>query len=134
MSEENDKQQLEGGAYEVIQARLQKQSLDLRERLDNLNAERKNIFGAVEAALVSTERVTTEHNCTPRDLISIGNNRFVFAYNIQFGLKTTTDIQDVFAAYEYDVEEHTFSPLPIDEVLIGDEFLSDFKYLSLIHI
>ena len=129
MSEENDKQQLEGGAYEVIQARLQKQSVDLRERLDNLNAERKNIFGAVEAALVSTERVTTEHNCTPRDLISIGNNRFLFAYNIQFGLKTTTDIQDVFAAYEYDVEEHTFSPLPIDEVLIGDEFLSDFKYL-----
>ncbi len=129
MSEEKDKQQLEGGAYEVIQSRLQKQSADLRARLDILNAERKDIFGAVEAALVSTERVTTEHNCTPRDLISIGNNRFLFAYNIQFGLKTTTDVQDVFAAYEYDVEEHTFSPLAINEVLVGDEFSDDFKYL-----
>ena len=129
MSEETDKQQLEGGAYEVIQARLQKQSVDLRERLDKLNTERKDIFGAVEAALVSNERVTTEHNCTPRDLISIGNNRFLFAYNIQFGLKTTTDIKDVFAAYEYDVESHTFSPLAIEEVLVGDLFLDDFKYL-----
>ncbi|MGJ8657664.1 MAG: DNA repair ATPase [Akkermansiaceae bacterium] len=129
MSEENNKQQLEGGAYEVIQARLQKQAGDLRGRLDTLNEERKSIFGAVEAALVSTERVTTEHNCTPRDLISIGNNRFIFGYNIQFGLKTTTDISDVFAAYDYDPVEHTFSQVPIESVLSDGAFGEDFQYL-----
>ncbi|MFT5633046.1 MAG: hypothetical protein ACI9SQ_000758 [Rubritalea sp.] len=129
MSEETNNQQLEGGAYEVIQARLQKQAVDLRGRLDTLNTERKAIFGAVEAALVSTERVTTEHNCTPRDLMSIGNNRFIFGYNIQFGLKTTTDIKDVFAAYQYDPESHTFSQIPIDSVLNATAFNEDFKYL-----
>lgn len=129
MSEENNNQQLEGGAYEVIQARLQKQAVDLRGRLDILNTERKAIFGAVEAALVSNERVTTEHNCTPRDLMSIGNNRFIFGYNIQFGLKTTTDIKDVFAAYQYDPETHTFSQIPIDSVLNDAAFTEDFQYL-----
>ncbi|MFT5904658.1 MAG: hypothetical protein ACI9E1_000243, partial [Cryomorphaceae bacterium] len=129
MSEENNNQQLEGGAYEVIQARLQKQAVDLRGRLDTLNADRKEIFGAVEAALVSNERVTTEHNCTPRDLMSIGNNRFIFGYNIQFGLKTTTDIKDVFAAYQYDPETHTFSQIPIESVLNDAAFTEDFQYL-----
>ncbi len=129
MSEENSKQQLEGGAYEVIQARLQKQAADLRLRLDALNADRKAIFGAVEAALVSTERVTTEHNCIPRDLIAIGQNRFIFGYNIQFGLKTTTDIKDVFAAYQYDPVAHTFSQIPIESLLDSSVFAEDFKYL-----
>jgi hypothetical protein len=129
MSEENNNQQLEGGAYEVIQARLQKQAVDLRGRLDTLNTERKAIFGAVEAALVSTERVTTEHNCTPRGLISIGNNRFIFGYNIQFGLKTTTDIKDVFAVYQYDPEEHTFTLIPVESVLDDSAFNEDFQYL-----
>ena len=31
----NNNQQLEGGAYEVIQARLQKQAIDLRDRLED---------------------------------------------------------------------------------------------------
>ncbi len=129
MPEETNNQQLEGGAYEVIQARMQKQALDLRGRLDTLNAERKDIFGAVEAALVSTERVTTEHNCVPRDLISIGNNRFIFGYNIQFGLKTTTDIKDVFTAYEYDPVAHTFAQISIESVLADSAFTEDFNYL-----
>ena len=129
MSEENDKQQLEGGAYEVIQARLQKQAGELRGRLETLNEERKSIFGAVEAALVATERVTTEHNCTPRDLISIGNNRFIFGYNIQFGLKTTTEISDVFAAYDYDSVSHEFTKIPIESVLLDTAFNEDFQYL-----
>lgn len=127
MSEEN--KQLEGGAYEVIRARLEKQSLELRSRLDVLNEERKTIFGAVESSLVSTERVTTEHNCVPRDLVAIGNNRFLFGYNIQFGLKLTTDLADVFAVYQYDPIDHTFSKLSIDEVIDDNEFSTDFAYL-----
>ncbi len=122
-------QKLEGGAYEVIRARLDKQGGELRSRLDDLNHERKEIFGAVEASLISTQRVTTEHNCVPRDLIAIGNNRFLFGYNIQFGLKQTTEIRDVIAAYQYDPSDHTFHSLDIEEVLASSEFTEDFAYL-----
>jgi hypothetical protein len=61
--------------------------------------------------------VSTEHSCVPRDIIAIGHNRFLFGYNIQFGLKATTSIEDVFNVYDYDQESHTFSPVPVEEVL-----------------
>ena len=125
----SDTEQLEGGSYEVIRARLEKHGEDLRRRLGILNEARKEIFGAVETSLVATERVTTDHNCVPRDLIAVGGNRFLFGYNIQFGLKQTTEISDVFAAYEYDPESHTFHVLPVAEVLSDSNFSDDFKYL-----
>jgi len=50
MEEEN--QQLEGGAYEVIRARLDTQAIELRQKLEQLNVERKEIFGAVEKTLL----------------------------------------------------------------------------------
>ena len=125
----SEAEQLEGGSYEVIRARLEKHGEDLRRRLGLLNEARKDIFGAVEASLVATERVTTDHNCVPRDIIAVGGNRFLFGYNIQFGLKQTTEISDVFAAYEYDPEEHLFHSIAIEEVLSNGNFSDDFKYL-----
>lgn len=122
-------EQLEGGSYEIIRGRLQKHGAELRTRLNQLNDSRKDIFGSVETALVATERVTTEHNCVPRDLIAVGGNRFLFGYNIQFGLKQTTDLSDVFAAYEYDPESHVFHSLPISDILMDASFADDFKYL-----
>ena len=120
---------LEGGAYEVIRARLQRHEALLRQRLDELNAERKAVFGAIEPCLLGTERITTEHNCVPRDMIAIGGGNFLFGYNIQFGLKQTTDIGDVFAAYAYDPTGHTFSPLPVASILTDKQFADDFGYL-----
>ena len=127
--EDKKKEQLEGGAYEVIRARLEKGGADLQARLAALNEKRHGVFGAVETELVATERVTTEHNCVPRDLVAIRHNRFLFGYNIQFGLKATTSIEDVFAAYDFEPESHTFTPLPVEEVLSDPSFLDDFKYL-----
>ena len=130
MSEENPKpDQLEGGAYEVIRARLEKHGQTLREKLDQLNGERLAVFGGVETALLGTERVTTEHNCVARDLVAVGKHRFLFGYNIQFGLKQTTDIQDVFSAYQYDPETRVFSVLPVTEILDDPRFVEDFNYL-----
>ena len=43
-----EKQQLEGGAYEVIRDRLSRHGAELRDRLESLNAERKALFGVVE--------------------------------------------------------------------------------------
>ncbi|MCP5548021.1 MAG: DNA repair ATPase [Akkermansiaceae bacterium] len=121
--------QLEGGAYEVIRARLEKHGQTLREKLDHLNSERLAVFGGVETALLGTERVTTEHNCVARDLVTVGKRRFLFGYNIQFGLKQTTDVQDVFSAYDYNPETRAFSSVPVSEVLDDPRFLADFADL-----
>jgi len=124
-----DLKQLEGGAYEVIRARLEKHANDLRERMDRLNAERLDVFGGMETKLLATERVATEHNCQARDLVAIGPNRFLFGYNIQFGLKQTTDVRDVFAVYDFNAETKTFVAVA-DDVVLGDpRFIEDFRYI-----
>ena len=125
--------QLEGGAYEVIRARLDKHAVVLRERLDALNADRRDLFGAVESALIGKEGITTKHNCVPRDMVAIGKGRFIFGYNIQFGLKQTTDICDVFDVYDYHRSSHTFTKVEPTSVLTGQAgsgtFAEDFGYL-----
>ncbi|MBK1829906.1 DNA repair ATPase [Verrucomicrobiaceae bacterium R5-34] len=124
----SDQQQLEGGAYEVIRGRMEKHGGVLQERIDSLNTARKDIFGAVDPALIATERVSTEHNCVSRDMVSIGANRFLFGYNIQFGLKQTTDPADVFACYDFEPDSHTFTKVDLSTVLGGD-FPEDFHYV-----
>ena len=62
-------------------------------------------LGTSKPKLISTERVTTEHNCIPRDLVSIGDE-FLFGYNVQFGLKTEIGLSDVFSAYRF--SDHQF--------------------------
>jgi len=115
--------QLEGGTYEIIRNRLTGHAKELRSRLDQLNAARKEVFGSIETKLLSTERITTDHNCVPRDMVSIGN-RFIFGYNVHLGLKIETDLSDVFSIYEF--RENTFHRLELD--LISDErFQKDFK-------
>ena len=123
----SDQQQLEGGTYEVIRGRMEKHGSVLRERIEQLNAARKDIFGAVDPALIATERVSTEHNCVPRDMVSIGENRFLFGYNIQFGLKKTTDLSDVFDIYDYDPESHFFSRADLTGVF-GSDFADLMKW------
>ncbi|CAN5252532.1 DNA repair ATPase [soil metagenome] len=119
---------LTGGAYEVIRKRLDGHAADLRARIAALNAERQDVFGAIETKLVATERVTTEHSCTPRDMVSIGGGRFIFGYNVQLGLKTTTEPSDVFSVYQYERDTNTFIPADLD-VDGRDRFLDDFEYL-----
>ena len=117
--------QLAAGTYEVLRNRLRDASADLRTRLTNLNELRAEVFGNIETVLLSTERVTTDHNCTPRDLVAVGD-QFIFGYNVQFGLKSEIDLADVFSAYEF--REHAFHAQNLD--VIGDErFVSDFHEL-----
>ena len=63
---------LEGGTYEIIRSRLQKQAADLRGRLDQLNAARKTVFGAIETQLIANDRIHTQNYCTARDITAIG--------------------------------------------------------------
>ena len=126
--EEGAIRQLEGGAYEIIRGRLDSHGSELRKRLGALNTDRQAVFGAIEPQLIATERVTTRNNCTPRDMVSIGGEKFVFGYNVQIGLKSITELSDVLAIYEYDPETHNFSESGFDTIE-GDDFETDFKYL-----
>ena len=116
---------LESSTYEIIRNRLVNCGKELRSRLDQLNDARKDVFGSIDTALLTTERITTDHNCVARDLLAIGN-RILLGYNVHFGLKSVTDLQDVFAVYRHD--EQTFHAEPLD--LIHDEaFEKDFQDL-----
>ena len=117
--------QLTAGTYEVLRHRLRDAAGDLRQRLKRLNDERSEVFGNVETRLLATERVTTEHNCVPRDLISVGD-RFLFGYNVQFGLKTDIQLEDVFSIYRF--QDHQFHSEPL-ELIRDTKFDSDFHEL-----
>jgi ATPase involved in DNA repair/ATPase family associated with various cellular activities (AAA) len=121
-------QQLEGGAYEVIRARLDQHAAVLRERVDALNADRHEVFGAIATELLSTGHVGTAHNCVPRDITGIGNDLYLLGYNIQFGLKQTTDPADVFALCRLDAERN-FHPEELSTVLGDPAFNEDFQTL-----
>ncbi len=117
--------QLATGTYEVLRNRIRDAAGQLRERLKKLNAQRADVFGNIETRLVTTERVTTEHNCVPRDLTSVGD-RFLFGYNVQFGLKLETHVRDVFSVYRF--ADHQFHAETLD-LIDDDRFVSDFGEL-----
>lgn len=114
--------QLESSTYEIIQNRLRHSSQAMRERVEKLNDARRDVFGSIETRLLSTERITTDNNCVPRDMVAIGN-RFIFGFNVHLGLRSETNVADVFAIHRFD--EHSFHADSLD--LISDStFLNDF--------
>ncbi|MCA9078901.1 MAG: DNA repair ATPase [Planctomycetaceae bacterium] len=117
--------QLEGGTYEILRQRLATHASDLRDRLDQLNEQRKSVFGSIDLRLLTTERITTDHNCVPRDMVAIGH-RLLFGYNVHFGLKTERNIEDVFAIYRYDETERQLHVDGLD-LLRDERFLKDFQ-------
>jgi hypothetical protein len=119
---------LESSTYEIIRNRLENSGKDLRTRLDKLNEARKEVFGSIDTALLSTERITTEHNCVARDMVAIGN-RFLFGYNVHLGLKTEMELSDVFAVYSFAEQTfHTESLELFDDSAFAKDFKDLFKY------
>lgn len=117
--------QLQGGTYEVIRNRLQNLSKDLLDRLEKLNSLRKEVFGAIDTRLISSERITTDNNCVPRDMVPIGDY-FIFGYNVFVGLRTETTLKDVFSIYHW--HDRTMIPCQL-EMLRDAAFEADFKNL-----
>lgn len=118
--------QLEGGTYEVLRNRLDQRAGELEKRLDQLNAERQRLFGAVPFELRATERIATENNCTPRDMVAIGPELFLFGFNVHIGLRAQTAPKDVFAAHRF--RDGTLHEESLE--FIGDrDFESDFATL-----
>ncbi len=117
--------QLESGTYEILRSRLKGHGTELRARLQRLNEDRKQVFGSVDFRLLATDRVTTAHNCVPRDMVAVGS-RFLFGYNVHFGLKSERHIADVFACYAFHPDSHTFQEVGL-ESLQDPRFLKDFQ-------
>lgn len=116
---------LEEGTYEIIRGRLQQQGTLLRERLGQLNQARKDVFGTIENTLIGNERISTDNNCVPRDMIALGPN-LLLGYNVQLGLRSETHLKDVFAVYTRD--ENGFHSQALS--LIEDpQFETDFRNL-----
>ncbi len=117
--------QLEQGTYEIIRNRLLTQGRELSSRLEQLNAQRKQVFGSIDFSLLATERIATGNNCVPRDMTPIGN-RFLFGYNVHLGLRSETLLDDVFAIYT--LENRSFTEQGLD--MLQDEiFLNHFRDL-----
>ncbi|MCW2940837.1 MAG: hypothetical protein JWN00_3822 [Actinomycetia bacterium] len=96
----SDATTLEAGTYEVLRARLVEQSADLARRASALNARRLEVFGSAELRLIGSERIRTENNCMPRDIVSVGGI-MVFGYNVYIGLKPETTVDDVFSLHRF---------------------------------
>jgi hypothetical protein len=119
---------LGSATYEIIRQRLSIQGESLRERAAKLDSRRAEVFGSIEAKLLQADRIVTQHNCTPRDMVQLGDDRFLFAFNVRFGLKKEMELSDVFAIYRRDAETGAFREDTLD--LINDPaFLTDFRRL-----
>lgn len=98
-SESLGQQVADGGSYELIRQRLQAQGKNLSEQLNKLNQQREQAFGKTTSAVIARIRVRSENNCVPRDIVRVGQY-LLFGYNVFIGMKTTTQIDDVFALYQ----------------------------------
>ncbi len=121
-------QALGSATYEVIRQRLLTQAAALRERMAKLNASRQEVFGAIEFKLLRADRIITAHNCIPRDLVQLDEHRFLFGFNVKFGLKKEIELADVFAIYRWDDAAGAFKEEPLDP-LADKQFVTDFKRL-----
>ncbi len=123
-----------GGSYDVIRERLVAQAKELSDRASKLNEARVSEFGGTDLAVIGNERVRTENNCLPRDILQVGG-RLLFGYNVFLGLRSETSASDVFSLHKFaqDGETFDFSAVPFDEggpgFLANPEFAAHFTEL-----
>ncbi|MEV4217345.1 DNA repair ATPase [Nonomuraea sp. NPDC049725] len=120
---------LEAGTYEVLRNRLGAQAKALTKAAESVNAQRLEVFGGAELRLLGTERIRTENNCVPRDIVSLGGV-MLFGYNVFIGLKPETAVSDVFAVHRFtrDGDAFRFDQDKL-ETLDDEAFRKDFAEL-----
>ncbi len=118
----------EGGSYEVIRRRLIDRAAELGKKAEALNARRKQVFGGAELALIENGRVRTEHNCLPRDIVSI-RGRLLVGYLVFMGLKAEVNVENVFSLHRFARADdgYDLSPVALDE---GEAFLADANFVK----
>ena len=121
-----DKVVAEGGAYEVIRARLEEQAAELKTKVDNINQARIAEFGQAKLDVAGRVRVRTENNCIARDIVPVGDN-LLFGYNVFIGLKKETQINDVFSLYKIQQNEGGFE---LEQQSAEGTFLDDPSFVK----
>jgi hypothetical protein len=111
--------------YDIIRNRLQQQADELRTRLQQLNTARKDVFGAVESALIANDRITTGNYCTARDIVAVGEH-CILGYNVHLGLRSGIQLTDVFSIYRFHGKGFEEAGLSL---LQKEEFQTDFHNL-----
>ncbi|MEM9188304.1 MAG: DNA repair ATPase [Myxococcota bacterium] len=119
---------LEGGNYEVIRNRLIAQGKALGQQIEALNARRKEVFGGTELEVIANERIRTENNCVPRDILNV-QGQVLFGYNVFVGLKKETDVSDVFSLHKFAVNDGAYDFGEVDREA-GDAFLADPAFVK----
>ncbi len=123
--------------YQLLRGRLEAAAGELSTRANTLNQRRLDTFGSSELKLMGTERVRTEANAVPRDVVTIGD-QMILAYNVAAGIKAEIRSEDVFAVHHYTRDpENALAPVvlsPNPEGLAGtalddDQFQRDFEEL-----
>nr|BFE87018.1 hypothetical protein GCM10020093_096190 [Planobispora longispora] len=114
----------------MLRARLAEQAAELARRAETLNARRLEAFGGTELRLIGAERIRTENNCVPRDIVSIGD-LMLFGYNVFIGLKPETTVEDVFSAHRFsrDGDAFRFEPAPmVRDPRFEEDFAELYRY------
>ncbi|MBJ6762612.1 DNA repair ATPase [Myxococcaceae bacterium JPH2] len=119
---------LEGGSYEVIRTRLLAHADALATQANDLNARRKTLFGGTELSVIGNERVRTENNCVPRDIVSVGKY-VLFGYNVFIGLKKETAVSDVFSLHRFEATAEGFDLSAVPHTEAGG-FLADPRFVK----
>ncbi|WP_168210575.1 DNA repair ATPase [Persicimonas caeni] len=125
---QTDQPQVSSSNYDIIRKRLEDQARQLRERTDKLNAARADLFGGTEMTVIGQERIRTENNCIPQDIVNVGG-RMLFGYNVHIGLKTKTEVDDVFSLHAFDKSDDGFKLESVGQDSDAN-FLSDAKFVK----
>lgn len=129
-----DNASLAGGSYEVIRGRLLATAKALGEKTTALNTRRRTEFGGQELSVLGTDRVRTEHNCVPRDIVPVGPH-LLLGFNVFMGLKQERSVGDVFSLHKFARGadgNFDFAELPKSEAggfLEDRRFVKDFEEL-----
>jgi hypothetical protein len=119
---------MEQGTYELLRDRLAAHGKQISSKATALNKKRITVFGGSEMALLGSDRIRTENNCVPRDIVEAGGELLLFGYNVFIGLKTETQVSDVFSLHR--IGDFAQVPANAPENFLGDEkFLRDFREL-----
>ncbi|MEJ6949460.1 DNA repair ATPase [Natronospora cellulosivora (SeqCode)] len=120
-----EKKQESFGSYNVIRNRLNEGSSLLKDKLEELDQKRVDIYGQIKNSLKKSEAIVTENSCITRDIVPVGN-KVILGYNVHVGLKSELELSDVFTIYSYNGDRFVKE----DYSLIDNEkFKSDFKEL-----
>lgn len=113
--------------YAVLRDRLVAQAGELAGRAEALNQARITEFGSGELTLAGTDRIRTESNGLPRDIVAVGDDILLFGRHTTTAGHAETLVADVFTLYDREL-----NPLPESAVpgLLDDpDFVREFTGL-----